>query len=152
MYCLRFETTPTWRAWSSYLYTQEHSGPVLRPGKRFPFRRLLRLAGLRRRYSTLHQHGRLSSFLRFSLYSLGTAPTENTASSIFACWFTDGEMCLTHGCIATSAALITENTALLLLRAFSFAGMFLLSRCLTMNYSGFQASYNNILRHWKWLT
>jgi hypothetical protein len=35
-YCLRFETLPTWRAMSLYLYP---------PGTGFPFRRLLRLAG-----------------------------------------------------------------------------------------------------------
>jgi hypothetical protein len=45
-----------------------------------------------------------SSCVRSSLYSLGVAPTENTASSIVACWFTAGEMCLPHRCLATSAA------------------------------------------------
>jgi hypothetical protein len=128
---------------------QEHGGPVLGPDTRFIFRRFLRLAGLRWRYSTPPQHWRISSFVIFSLYSLGTALTENIASSIFAFWFTAAEMCLTHGCIATSAALPTENTALLLLRAFASLGMYLLSRCLTMNFSGFQASCHNILRHWK---
>jgi hypothetical protein len=39
--CLRFEILPTWRARSRYLYP---------PGTGFPFRRLLRLAGLRWRY------------------------------------------------------------------------------------------------------
>jgi hypothetical protein len=70
--------------------------------------------------------------------------TENTPSSIVACWFTAAEMCLPHGCVTTSAGLTTENTALLLLRAFASAGICLPSRCLAMNYSGFQASCRNI--------
>jgi hypothetical protein len=93
----------------------------------FPFLRLLRLAGSRWRYC---------SIVRSSLYNLGAAPTENTA----ACWFTAAELCLPQRCIAKGAAQITENTALLLLRAFASEGMYLSSYCLTMNYSGFQAS------------
>jgi hypothetical protein len=31
------------------------------------------------------------------------SPTENTASSIAACWFIAAEMCLPHSCVATSA-------------------------------------------------
>jgi hypothetical protein len=45
-YCLKFETSPTWRARPLYLYPQEQRGPVIPPGTGFPFRRLLRLAGL----------------------------------------------------------------------------------------------------------
>jgi hypothetical protein len=85
-----------------------------------------------------------SSCERSSLYSLGAAPTENTASSIVTCWFTSTEMCLRHLCVATRAARTTENTALLLLRAFASTGMCLPSLCLAMNYSGFQASCHNI--------
>jgi hypothetical protein len=47
-YCLRFETPPTWRARSPYLYP---------PGTWFPFRRLLRLSGLRWGYSNPLSHG-----------------------------------------------------------------------------------------------
>jgi hypothetical protein len=36
---------------------QEQCGPVISPGTGFPFRHLLRLAGLRWRYSTPHLHG-----------------------------------------------------------------------------------------------
>jgi hypothetical protein len=36
---------------------QEQGGPVIPPGIGLPFRRLLRLAGLRWRYSTAPQHG-----------------------------------------------------------------------------------------------
>jgi hypothetical protein len=50
-YCLRFETPPTWRARYPYLYPQEQSDPVIPPDTGFPFRRLLRLAGLWWRYS-----------------------------------------------------------------------------------------------------
>jgi hypothetical protein len=50
-YCLRFDTPPTWRATSPYLHTQEQGGPVTPPGTGFAFHRLLRFAGIRRRYS-----------------------------------------------------------------------------------------------------
>jgi hypothetical protein len=36
---------------------QEQGGPVIPPGTGFPFRRLLRLAGLRWSYSTPRPHG-----------------------------------------------------------------------------------------------
>jgi hypothetical protein len=50
-HCLRFETPPTWRFRSPYIYIpQEQGGPVIAPGTGFPFRRLLRLAVLRWRY------------------------------------------------------------------------------------------------------
>jgi hypothetical protein len=62
--------------------------------------------------------------LRSSLYSLEAAPTENTSSSVVACWFTVAEICLPHRCVATRS----------LLRDC------LPTRCLVMNYSGFQAS------------
>jgi hypothetical protein len=41
-----------------YIYIpQEQSGPVIPPGIEFPCRRLLRLAGVRRRYSNPPPHG-----------------------------------------------------------------------------------------------
>jgi hypothetical protein len=55
-YCLIFETSRTWRARSSYLYP---------PERWFSFRRLLRLAGLRRRYSNPPP---LASYLNDCLY------------------------------------------------------------------------------------
>jgi hypothetical protein len=62
-------------------------------------------------------------------------------------------MCLPHRCIATSDAPTTENTALLFLRALGSAWMCLLSRCLEMNYSDFQAlchiKYEQLyVQHW----
>jgi hypothetical protein len=61
------------------------------------------------------------------------------------CWFTAAEMCLPHRCVATSAALTTEITALLLLRTFASAGMCLPIRRLLMYYTGFQASCHNMI-------
>jgi hypothetical protein len=55
-YCLRFETPKTWRARFPYLYPPGTGGPVIPPGTGFLFRRLLRLAGLRWRYSTPPPH------------------------------------------------------------------------------------------------
>jgi hypothetical protein len=51
-YSLRFDTPPTWKATSPYLYSQEQGGPVTPPDTGFPFRRLLRLAALRWKYLT----------------------------------------------------------------------------------------------------
>jgi hypothetical protein len=48
IYCLGFETLPTCRARSPYLYP---------PGTVYPFHRLLQLAGLRWRYSTPPSQG-----------------------------------------------------------------------------------------------
>jgi hypothetical protein len=56
-YCLTFEVLPTWRARFPYLYSQEEGGPVIPPGTGFPFRRLLRLQGLRWRYSNPPPNG-----------------------------------------------------------------------------------------------
>jgi hypothetical protein len=41
-----------------------------------------------------------SSCVISTLYNLGTAPTEDTTSSIVSCLFTAAEMCLPHRCIA----------------------------------------------------
>jgi hypothetical protein len=89
-----------------------------------------------------------SRCLRSSLYSLGALP-EHTASSVAAWWFTAAKICLPHRYLATLAARTTENTVLLLLRAFASAGMCLASRCLAMNYSAFQASCHNTFTYFK---
>jgi hypothetical protein len=52
---------------------------------------------------------RCAHCLRSSLYNLRAAPTENTASSTVACWFTAVEMCLPHRCISTSTAWTIET-------------------------------------------
>jgi hypothetical protein len=56
-YCLRFETPTTWKVRSPIYIPKEQGGPVITPPTGFPFRCLLRLAGLRRRYSTPPPHG-----------------------------------------------------------------------------------------------
>jgi hypothetical protein len=61
-YCLRFETPPTWRAWSPYLYLTG-GGPAIPQGTEFPFRRLLRLAGLR-----WICESQVQSYLRVAVY------------------------------------------------------------------------------------
>jgi hypothetical protein len=79
--------------------SQEQGGPVITPGTGFPFRRLLRLAGLRWRYSTPPPHGtQLAKLpLRFSLYSLGTDGKVNAVSHssfIVACVSVAADTCL----------------------------------------------------------
>jgi hypothetical protein len=47
-----------------FISPQEHSGPVILPDTGFTFRRLLRLAGLRWKYSTLPPRGRVALRVR----------------------------------------------------------------------------------------
>jgi hypothetical protein len=56
-YCLRFETPPTWRPRSPYLYPTGTGWPCYTPGTEFSFRRLLWLAGLRWWYSIRPPNG-----------------------------------------------------------------------------------------------
>jgi hypothetical protein len=58
-YCPRFETPPNWMSRSPYLYPPGTVNPVISPGTGFHFRRLLRLAVIRRRYSDSPPHGRV---------------------------------------------------------------------------------------------
>jgi hypothetical protein len=55
-YCLRFETPQPGGPGPRISIPQEQGGPVIPPGTGFPFRRLLRLAGLRWRYSKPPPH------------------------------------------------------------------------------------------------
>jgi hypothetical protein len=57
LYCLRFGTPPTWRAMSANFFPEKQGVPVITLGTRFSFRRFVRLAGLRCRYSTPPPHG-----------------------------------------------------------------------------------------------
>jgi hypothetical protein len=60
-YCLRLETSPNLEGQVSvFIHLQEQGGPVIPPGTGFPFCRLLRLAGLRPRYSKPPPHGILN--------------------------------------------------------------------------------------------
>jgi hypothetical protein len=61
-YSLGFETPPTWRARSPYLYLSGTGWPSYTPGTGFPFRRLLLLAGLRWRYSSPPPRGSQRDF------------------------------------------------------------------------------------------
>jgi hypothetical protein len=56
-----FDTLPTWWARSLYLYPPGTGWPSYTPGIGFPFCRLLRLAGLRWRYSNPPPHGSIVS-------------------------------------------------------------------------------------------
>jgi hypothetical protein len=60
---------------------QEHGGPVIPPGTGFPFRRLLRLAGLQWRYSNQPPRGPLHSFHYMLSIWYSTNRVEDTASS-----------------------------------------------------------------------
>jgi hypothetical protein len=65
-YCLRFETPQLGGPRPRIFIPQEQGGPVIPPGTGFPFRRLLRLAELRRISDFL-----LSSIWKFSSYLTG---------------------------------------------------------------------------------
>jgi hypothetical protein len=56
-YCLRFETPPTWRVRSPYLYPPGTGWPDYTPRHRVPFSSLPKLAGLQWRYSTRPPRG-----------------------------------------------------------------------------------------------
>jgi hypothetical protein len=60
------ETPQTWRARSPYLYPTGTGWPSYTPGPCVPFRRPLRLAGLRWRYSNPPPHG--NELTQFDLY------------------------------------------------------------------------------------
>jgi hypothetical protein len=62
------ETPPTWRARFPYLYLPRTSWPRYTPGTGFPFRLLLRLAGLRWKYSIQPPHGCFKNLCRHLSY------------------------------------------------------------------------------------
>jgi hypothetical protein len=86
-YRFRFKTPSTWRARSSYLYPLGIRWSSYNLRHWVPFRRFLRLVGLRRRYSNPPPHGLLTRLTEnsrwFSFYtrSFGTDHIENTASN-----------------------------------------------------------------------
>jgi hypothetical protein len=81
----------------SHIYIpQEQDGPVIPADTGFPLRHLLRLTGLRWRYS---------NFSLLYEYNLGTDCIENAMSCgfyIVACLFVAADMCLPHCCLAVS--------------------------------------------------
>jgi hypothetical protein len=81
---------------------QEQGSPVIPPGTGFPFRRLLRLAGLRCMYSTPPPHGIGRTVFPWTAY-YDTDRIESIASnsSVVACVFVVTVICLTKRCLAT---------------------------------------------------
>jgi hypothetical protein len=77
--------------------TQEQGGPVIPPGIGFPFLRLLRLAGLRWRYSTPPPHG-VSLLCQLVTPVFKTiprhGPCRKNSSSVVACVFVSAGTCL----------------------------------------------------------
>jgi hypothetical protein len=68
---------------SVFISPQEQGGPVILPGTGFPFRRLLRLARLRWRYSTLPPHGKATTVLLNTSYNhFARAPRETPSSVV----------------------------------------------------------------------
>jgi hypothetical protein len=61
-YCLRSESPPNLGGQVPVFIPQEQGGPVILPGIGYLFRRLLRLSGLRLRYSSPPPHGVSSDF------------------------------------------------------------------------------------------
>jgi hypothetical protein len=105
--CLRIETPPTWMPGSFISIPQEQCGPVTPPGSGFPFRRLLRFAGLRWRYSTPIPLGdRDSRQPGPSFYSFGADHTENIAPKVpvVSCLFVAAEKCLPRRCLVMTAS------------------------------------------------
>jgi hypothetical protein len=141
-YRLRFETPTTWRAMSLYLYTpQTESGPVISPGTGFPLRRLLRLAGLRRRYSNPPPHGNLLVASNCAAYNI---PTRTTSKTLFI------SCCVEVRCRGN---VLTEplfknglhNPIVLLLRALPRNG-----RCLESLFSN-RSIRHNIMVNKRWI-
>jgi hypothetical protein len=64
-YCLIWDSSNLEGQISVFIFPQEQGGSVIPPGTGFPFRRLLRLAGLRWRYSNPPPHGPHWTFLAF---------------------------------------------------------------------------------------
>jgi hypothetical protein len=95
---------PNWRTRSLYLCP-----PVTPPGTGFPFHRLVRLVGLRWRYSNPPPRGVLIlTRLVASLYNLSTDHIENiisNSSSIVACVTVAVETCLARRCLVMPASI-----------------------------------------------
>jgi hypothetical protein len=62
-YYVRLGITPTWGSGPRIHIPQEHGGPIITPDTGFPFRGLLRLAGLRWRYSNPPPRGEVTDSL-----------------------------------------------------------------------------------------
>jgi hypothetical protein len=107
-FTVSYETPPTWRARSLYLYPPGTGWHSYTPGHWVPICRLLRPAGLRWRYSNQPPRGVLTNFSHWSsLHSLGEDHTENTTSNISSNvppLFMAAEGHLLHICLAGAAS------------------------------------------------
>jgi hypothetical protein len=110
-YCLRFETPPTLRAMSPYLYPPGTGWPGYTPRHWVPFSSPHATCR-----ATVEVFEPSSTPLILAAWescyiASRRPPTENTASSIIVCWFTAAGMCLPHSCVSTSRRGSTENAA-----------------------------------------
>jgi hypothetical protein len=104
--------------------------------RHFPFRRLLRLAGLRWRYSTPPPHGRLTELPNELPFITWCGPETEHPSERFVCCNLrircHGNVCLPNRCPATVYSALPRECVFT-------------ECCLAMDNSGFQAScHNNI--------
>jgi hypothetical protein len=87
---LLFQAGDFWRARSPCLYPQRQGGSVIPSGIVFPFRRLLRLAGLRWRYLNPPSKVKIKVTLRLVVYRqsvrLDAKPLETHDQSFFLSW------------------------------------------------------------------
>jgi hypothetical protein len=80
---------PGWPGPRIYI-PQEQSGPVISPGTGFPFRRLLRLAGIRRKYSNPSPHGAVANKVK-------SRSKSNSKSKLYCDWRLVGQSVLVSG-------------------------------------------------------
>jgi hypothetical protein len=131
IYCLRFEISPTWRVRSPYLYPPNRNRVTqLYPGIGFPFRGLLRLAGLRWRYWTPPPKGITNSNDIFCLFVIprrglprkhGLSIVEKACllthcllmDVLFLCELASARMCLPSRCLAMGLYVIIPNVNLI---------------------------------------
>jgi hypothetical protein len=82
--CLRFENPQPGGPGHRIYILQAQCGLVIPPGTGFPFRRLLRLEGLRWRYSTPPPHGRLTHSSSSPAYNISARTAQKIS---FLCRF-----------------------------------------------------------------
>jgi hypothetical protein len=105
--------------------SQEHSGPVIPPGNGFPFRRLLRLAGLRRKYSNPPPRGVLSPLSQSHIATDGQSVSLSVEQhQIFitlrqlwscSCWvpsLTRGRVCILYMLLALASVVFLGSESL----------------------------------------
>jgi hypothetical protein len=86
-YCQRYQTPPTWGPSSRSYVTQEQGGLVMLSGTAFSFRRLLRLARLRWRFSNSPQRGSIFSYNQSYITIDGVGHSSGTRDQMFLLLF-----------------------------------------------------------------